>query len=662
MTLRSILWLSATLLAATGCEVDTGTAPTSDWISYGGDPGGMRYAALDQINRANVGQLELAWSYRTREDEKVPPKFFTFHSLHATPLLTPVEAGQSLVFCTDFNRIIALDPVTGAERWIFDPDIEIERFGQYKCRGVSIWHDAEAEPGDACEWRVYTSTSDRRLFAVDVTNGERCAGFGDHGEVDINPLIKATVPEGDIKTVQFWAPPAVVGDIVAVSATVHSKGRLVRSYPGLVRGFDARTGKMRWWFDPVPRNPGDAEAENWTADGLANTGSASTWSYMSVDAERDLLFLPTSDASPDYYGGTRPGDNRYATSLVVLQGATGKLVWHFQFTHHDVWNYDPAAQPMLAEVTRDGAVQAVAVQVTKAGMVWVFDRETGEPVFGVEERPVPTDGVPGEVLSPTQPFPLAPPPLSPTVISPDDAWGLDDADREFCREAIASRRHGSIYEPPTLGGTILYPQPGGGVNWGGGAFDPERNLLITNISRQADYIRLIPEAELDMKKATGPGAGRPGGIPGFIEGTGYGVQIGPLASPSGVLCTAPPWSTLVAVDLADGTVSWEVPLGATDQYADRGAPLIEGILAMGGPIVTAGGLIFIGATADEKFRAFDIDTGEVLWEVKTPSASMAIPMSYAIDGRQYVVTASGGHQFFYRENLTDYILAFALPE
>lgn len=657
--IRNVLLSVALVLA--GCSTAVNKAD-SEWISYGGDPGGMRYAAADQINRDNVAQLEQAWSYRTGAGEKVPQGTFVFHSLHATPLLTPVEAGQSIVFCSDFNRIIALDPVTGAERWVFDPQVNIEPFGQYKCRGVSIWHDTRARSGAACEWRVYTATSDRRLFAVDVRNGERCADFGVNGEVDINPLIRATEPEGDIKTVQFWAPPAIVGEIVAVSATVHSKGKQVRSYPGRVRGFDTRSGELQWWFDPVPRNPNDPEAANWSAEALANTGSASAWAWMSVDEERDLLFVPTSDASPDYYGGTRPGDNRYATSLVVLKGSTGKPVWHFQFTHHDVWNYDPAAQPLLTELTRAGVTQPVVVQTTKAGMVWVLDRDTGEPVFGFEERPVPTDGVPGEVLSPTQPFPLAPPPLSPTKISPDDAWGLDAADREFCREAIASRRHGSIYEPPSLGGTIMFPQPGGGVNWGGGAFDPSRNLLITNISIQADSIRLIPTAELDMKKATGPGAGRPGGLPGYINGTDYGVQIGPLVSPSGVLCTAPPWSKLVAVDLAAGTVRWEVPLGATSEYADRGAPLIEGITAMGGPLVTGGGLIFIGATKDEKFRAFATDTGELLWEFDLPSAAMANPMSYAINGRQYVVIAAGGHQFFHRENVTDYLLAFALDE
>jgi len=647
------------LAVLAGCSA---SEPTHDWISYGGDVGGMRYSAHDQIDRDNVAELELAWTYQTNEESLLPPNFFVFHSLHGTPLLTPPEAGSSLLFCTDFNRIIALDPATGAERWVFNPEVALERFGQYKCRGVSIWHDMLALPGAACEWRVFTNTSDRRLFAVDARTGERCAAFGDNGEVDVNPIIEATEPKGNIKAVQFWAPPAVVGDIIVASATVHSKGRLVTSYPGQVRGFSARNGEFVWAFDVVPRNPGDPEAENWTPESLGITGAGSPWAFLSVDEKRDLVFLPTSSVSPDYYGGTRPGDNRYATSLVALRGATGELVWHFQFTHHDVWNYDPAAQPILATVTKFGRRQDMAVQLTKAGMLWALDRETGEPVFGAEERAVSTYGVPGEVLSPTQPFPLKPRPLVPITISPDDAFGFDEADRQACRKLIEGYRHGPIYTPPSSRGTIMFPQPGGGTNWGGGAFDPRRNLLITNVSRQPDVIRLVPKDQLDMKKSAGPGAGRPGGAPAYIEGTDYGVQVGPLVSPSGVFCTPPPWSTLVAVNLANGNIEWEVPLGSTTEYADRGVPVVEGITAMGGPTVTAGGLVFIGATTDEKFRAFDTDTGELLWEVKVPSAAMSQPMSYMIDGRQYVVIIAAGHQFFYRQKITGDIVAFALPE
>lgn len=638
-----------------------GLAVAEGWISYGGDKGGTRYSELDQINRDNVQDLEVAWTYRTGELQR-RPNFFVFHSLHGTPILTPEQAGRSLLLCTDFNRIISLDPATGEENWMFDPEVELEPFGQYKCRGVSLWHDENAPLEQVCAWRVYTNTSDRRLFAVDARTGERCPDFGQNGEVDINPLILASQPKGDIKGVQLWSAPAVVGDVVVVSSTVHSKSHLAKSFSGEIRGFDARTGEFRWKFDPVPRNPGDPEAANWPEQALRNTGAGNTWGFMSVDDERDLLFLPTSNASPDYFGGTRPGDNRYTSSLVVLKGSTGQLVWHFQMIHHDVWNYDPAAQPILATITRDGEELPVAVQLTKSGFAWVFDRETGEPFFGFEERPVPTDGVPGEVLSPTQPFPLAPPALVPTGITPDDAWGFTLFDKAACRREIESRRYGEMYTPTAMRGTVLYPQPGGGVNWGGGAFDPTRNLLITNVSRIPEVLRLIPKDELDMTAARAPGAGRPGGPPVYIEGTEYGVQTGPLLSPFGAPCTAPPWTTLIAVDLDKGIIKWQVPLGSIEKFAPLGLPLTLGAPAYGGPMVTAGGLIFIGATADEKFRAFDIDTGDKLWQVNIPRSAHSMPMSYEIDGRQYVVTIAAGHQFLDRQDVTDHIVAYALPE
>ncbi len=638
-----------------------GPASASDWASYGGDLGGTKYSSLAEINRDNVSQLQPAWTYRTGEAEKIPD-FFVFHSLHGTPILTPREAGQSLLLCTEFNRIIALDPATGEERWVFDPEVKLEPFGQYKCRGISLWQDKAAAPGQACAWRVYTNTSDRRLFAVDAITGERCADFGTNGEVDINPLIMEATPSGDLKGIQLWSPPAVVGDVVAVSSSVHGKGGAANAASGQIRGFDAQTGEFIWWFDPVPRNPGDPEAANWPADALKNTGAGNVWGYMAVDEDRDLLFLPTSNASPDYYGGTRPGDNRYASSLVALRGSTGKLVWHYQMIHHDVWNYDPTAQPILATIERDGVPVDVVVELPKSGYAWVFDRETGEPFFGAEEREVPTDGVPGEVLSPTQPFPLAPPPLVPTQLSPDDAWGFTLYDQAVCRAEIENSRHGSIYTPLSLQGSVWYPQPGGGTNWGGGAYDPESNVIITNVSRLPEKIQLIPQSEMDPSAASVPGAGRPGGPPKIIKGTPYGVKLGPLLSPFGAPCTEPPWFTLLALDLDTASVIWEVPLGTIEDFAPFGMKLKFGAPGFGGPIVTAGGLVFIGATQDKKFRAFDSANGDLLWETDVPSNAMTIPMTYEAGGRQFVVTVAGGHHFLDGPLVTDHVMAFALPD
>jgi len=414
-------------------------------------------------------------------------------------------------------------------------------------------------------------------------------------------------------------------------------------------------------FDPVPRNPGDPEAANWTPESLIKTGGANVWTLMSVDTERDLVFLPTSSASPNYYGGTRPGDNRYANSVVALRGSTGELVWHYQIVHHDVWDWDLPAQPMLVDISRSDENFPAVVQLTKHGLVFVFHRETGDPLFPIEERPVPTDGVPGEVLSPTQPFPTAPPPLTRQGITPDDAWGFTFYDEGECRKIIEGLKYGEIFTPPSTQGTIN--MPGMVNNWGTGAFDPGRNLLITNIQSMPSYIRLVPNVDVDPGLAQAPMAGLPGGPPGYIIGTPYAIERGTpkIFSPFGAPCTKPPWYSLAAVDLDEGTIKWSVPLGTLDRLIPVPIPLKLGAPGIGGPIVTAGGLIFIGATSDEKFRAFDIDTGDELWKVDIPTAAMATPMTYMSGGRQFVVVAAGGHHAFYRQKAGDHVLAFALP-
>jgi quinoprotein glucose dehydrogenase len=646
-------------------------ADFSGWPDHGGDRGGSRYSSLTQINKDTVGGLILAWSYRTGDGEG-PMVQGGSYGLQGTPILLPEEAGGSLVLCSAFNRVIALDPANGAERWSFDPEVTRGNPAtQYKCRGVAQWQDQQLpESGggdapdsvqDACDWRIFLVTYDQRLYALDGRTGIPCSDFGDAGLVLLTPFIDATKPATDTPGVLTYMPPVVVGDTVIIGSSVGAKFKRADAPSGAIRAFDARSGEFKWMFDPVPRSAADPAAANWTPESMIKTGGANVWSLMSVDHERDMVFLPTSSASPNYYGGTRPGDNRYANSIVALRASTGAVIWHYQIVHHDVWDWDVSSQPMLVDIRRDQETLPAVVQLTKHGLIFVFHRETGDPLFPIEERPVPTDGVPGEVLSPTQPFPTAPPPLTAQGITPDDAWGFTFYDKGACRKIIESLRYGEIFTPPSTQGTII--MPGMVSNWGSGAFDPGRNLLITNPQSIPGFIRLVPNVDVDPGLAKAPMAGLPGGPAGYIAGTPYAIERGTpqIFSPFGAPCTKPPWNTLTAVDLDEGTIKWSVPLGTLDKLMPVAMPLELGAPGIGGPIVTAGGLIFIGATADEKFRAFDLDTGEELWKVSIPTSAMATPMTYTAGGRQFVVVSAGGHHAYYRQKVSDYVLAFALP-
>jgi quinoprotein glucose dehydrogenase len=631
-----------------------------DWIAYGGDPGGLRYSSLEQLTRKNVRMLEPAWTYRTGE---LPPAVnkLSFFGLHATPILAPPEAGGSLLLCSAFNKLIALDPATGEERWVYDPEIRSRPFNSYKCRGVTLWQDKQAKPEAACAWRVFMGTTHRRLVALDARTGQGCEDFGEAGVVNVDPLVKALPQNDNASGVTFWAPPAVVRDVVVLGSAVNGKQRRSAAASGMLRAFDTRSGELRWTFDPIPRNDGDPQAANWDAKALQTTGGGNAWSMLSVDEKRGLIFAPTASPSADFFGGTRPGDNRYANSVVALRAENGKVAWHFQITHHDVWNSDVPAQPILTTVRQNKRDVPVVVQLTKQGFVFVLNRDTGEPVYPVEERAVPTDGVPGEVLSPTQPFPTYLPPLVPQNITPDDAWGVSFYDQAKCREAIANRRYGPIYTPPSFQGTVMFPQMGGGANWSGGAIDTKRGWLITNVAKFPYLLQMHRAEDLDQKEISAPGSGRPQGPPGKIKGTDYAYSQGPLLSPLGAPCTAPPWHTLLALDLNTGKIQWEVPIGSIEQFAPVPLPITLGAPGAGGAIVTAGGLVFMGGTPDEKFRAIDIRNGKTLWTAKLPTAAMATPMTYEVDGLQHVVVAAGGHQFLYPDKAGDWIMAFRLP-
>jgi quinoprotein glucose dehydrogenase len=617
-----------------------GESPATEWPHYGGDVGGMRFSPLDEITPGNVSELEVAWTYRHGDwcdGENCGESAF-----EATPILA--EGG--LFFCTPFNRVVALDPETGAERWTHDPelDLSVDYANQFTCRGVSHWRGAR-HAGGACASRIFTATNESRLLALDAATGELCADFGDAGQVDLLRGVGELVDRGEY---QVTSPPLVAGDRIVVGSAV-GDNRRTDAPSGVVRAYDARSGALVWAWDlrPPGRPP---PAEGYTP------ATPNVWAPMAYDPERDLVFVPTGNPAPDYYRGHDPEIDFYGSSVVALRGATGAIAWRFQTVHHDLWDYDVPAQPTLFDLQRGGATVPALVQATKMGLLFVLQRETGEPLFPVEERPVPQDGAPGQVLSPTQPFPVKPPPLVRHALRPEDAWGLTPFDRRACRNEIAALRSDGIYTPPTLQGSVMYPGNAGGSNWGGVAVDPDRQLLVANTMDLPWTVRLFPGENYPAERAANPGE------VARQEGTRFGLVRGALLSPLGLPCNAPPWGTLAAVDLATGEIRWQVRLGTVRDIAPLPIPWKAGVPNLGGPLVTAAGLVFVAATFDDYLRAFDVATGEELWKGRLPAGGQATPMTYRArpGGRQLVVIAAGGYGRI-GNNMGDYLVAYALP-
>jgi quinoprotein glucose dehydrogenase len=614
----------------------------------------MRYSPLRQIDQSNVNKLRVAWTFHTR-DVSDGSNGWKRSGLETTPILVD----GTLFLTTAFNRVIALDPATGSRRWAFDPQIDpsLDYGDGLINRGVATWLDGSRSVKQGCRRRIYEATLDARLLALDAATGKPCADFGHDGQVllrDVPGYESRNQGEHPQGWYHMTSPPTVIDDLLIVGSAIDDNNRADMP-SGVVRAFDARTGALRWSWDPIPPN-----AQPSTASGTSatwNTGAANAWSVMVADPSRDLVFIPTGSASPDYYGGLRPGDNKWANSVVALHARTGKLAWGFQLVHHDLWDYDTAAPPLLATIRRNRTDIPVVVQGNKTGFLYVLNRDTGVPVFPVEERPVPQSDVPGEVTSATQPFPTAPPPLSLQHLSADEAWGPTQSDRDFCRTALATLRgqgiHPGIFTPPSIQGTLAMPGHLGGITWSGYAFDPANNLLVVNVNNLPARVRLIPRDKVKDDDEDGS-HGRQAGTP-------YAMLRRFLQSPSDLPCNPPPWGSLVAVDLAQGTIRWRVPLGSMQNFGGAHGAIPDGSISLGGPIVTASGLVFIAGTTDPHIRAFDIKTGNPLWKAELPASGNATPMTYEANGKQYVVIAAGGHQAIPEEAQSDTIVAFTLP-
>ena len=651
---RNILWVTGIVLlcaCAPAPFTSSMDGPVSDWPAYGSSPGGGHYSTLTQITPENVHALELAWVHRSGDFRQaiIPEDRAQEFRTQTSFQVTPIVVDDTLYYCSPFNRVFALDPTSGKERWVFDPEVDTDPIVLTNCRGVSSWK-ADNEEG-ICKHRIFTATLDGRLFSLDANTGIPCKDFGNQGYVNLRDGL------GQHNGYEYavTSPPAILGDLVITGALVLDNRR-VDGPGGVVRAFDARSGELVWYWDPIP--PGSKPVLTDTQQRYQK-GTTNVWSIISIDPERNLVFVPTGNTTPDYYGGHRGGENDmnkgldyYSSSVVALDGSTGKVVWNFQAVHHDIWDFDTPSQPSLYDVTINGESIPALAQPTKMGHLFLLNRETGEPIWPVEERAVPQNPAPGEYLSPTQPFPTRPTTLNPEIISPETAWGLTPWDKGKCADIIETARWEGIFTPPSLQGSISYPFQGGGNNWGSPAIDHKRNIIILKTSHIPALMTLYPREQC---------ADIPGAHP--QEGAPYCVTPDILVSPIGIPCNKPPWNTLNAIDLNTGEHLWKVPLGTTRDMAPFPFWWIKGTPGTGGPTVSASGLTFITGAGDHFLRAFNTETGKELWKGRLPTAAPATPMTYRLekDGRQFVVIAAGGHWGGGAES-ADHLMAFALPD
>ena len=605
------------------------------WPEYGGSLEGQRYSTAQEIDRGNVERLETVWALDVRQFEGAKPR----GSFEATPVLWE----GMLYLTTPKDVVVAVDAATGKVRWTFDPGVKDEDVHYVvTSRGVALWHDGKH---GACADRVLVATLDRRLIALDARRGKVCGAFGSGGTVDLGAGLYAP----DKSYLEFTSPPVIVGDRVILGSSV-ADNQSTDAASGAVRAFDVRTGKPLWKWEPL----------SWVSGpGPHASGAGNAWAPLAADAEHDLVFVPTGSASVDYYGGSRVGDNHDADSIVALRASTGEKVWAFQLVHHNLWDYDTASQPLL--FTWRGDVPAVAV-MNKTGMIYVFNRLTGQTLFPAEERAVPQSDVPGERTWPTQPFSTNVQPLLSMHFDVDKMPPNHAGDEQFCERLMREVRHDGPFTPPSIKGTVVYPASLGGPNWGSSALDVKTGVLYTRVNSMAYLVWLSKgEKEVDAppkrpvrnaRDELKAGIFRPpdaslGGGGNLMGGTPYAVNLRALVGPGGTPCGGAPYGRVVATDLNSGKQLWSVPHG--EMLKD-----MPGSVGMGGPIVTAGGVVFVGASRDAYLRAYDATTGKEIWKGELPALPSGTPMTYVAKGRQYVVIATGDEQH------GDTLVAFSL--
>jgi quinoprotein glucose dehydrogenase len=696
-------------VAATAQGAPAKAEVDQEWRTHGGDPGHLQHSTLAQIHKGNVNKLAVAWTYRTGDAGADNRSQIQCH---------PIIVGNVLYATSPKIKVFALDAATGRELWVFDP------FGAGATqtslgvnRGVTYWEDRDDK-------RILV-TAGQRLFALDAKTGKPVPSFGAGGSVSLLDGLDRDVTG---LYVLSNTPGAIYKDLLILGSRV-SEGPGA-SAPGHIRAYDVRSGKIRWIFHTIP-HPGELGYDTWPKDAWTRIGGANAWSGISVDEKRGLVFLPTGSAAFDFWGGNRVGSNLFADCVLVLKAATGERVWHYQLFHHDLWDRDLPAAPVLLTVKRDGKEIDAVAQVTKSAQVFLFDRQTGTPLFPIEERAVPPSDLKGEVAWPTQPVPLKPPPFARQALTEADLTDRTPAAHAAVLERLRAVRTGRPFIPPSAQGTVIFPGFDGGGEWGGAAFDPDSGLLYVNANEMPWILTMV---EIDRARESSDaahgrvvyqqncvachgleGKGDPQGqypslvgvdkkltrdVVSQLIATGKGVMpsFGMLSDrqraqlvaylfgdkpktsegedppdltipythtgynrfldPDGYPAVKPPWGTLNAIDLTKGEIVWKKVLGELPELTKQGIPP-TGVENYGGPIVTAGGLVFIGATKDEKFRAFDKTTGEVLWETSLPAGGYATPSTYSIGGKQYVVIAAGGGKMGTKSG--DAYVAFALP-